>query len=342
MKKKQKKSKPKSRSRRLALKLGVVAVIVLGLWGWAGEWYVHHSRKWLDAHEKSWPRFLTTGLAYFGNPLSDITDALAITGHDAVYEYDEEAPVGSITFAGLPKRIGAPAPGDITILDRCEFIVGWSPSLRHPVFVAYHVANDKKFEDGKRPSFLIDKSVASAPRPEEYSKSGYDRGHMAPNHAIVSRYGEEARRKTFLMSNIAPQSASLNRAVWRELERRIADLWTSRYGEIWVIVGALPSSCNMRIGGGIDVPSAFFMVVTAQEGMDVRSFAVLFPNNCPWDAWAARYLLTIDELEELTGLDFNPDLPDFIQTPLEAELPTRLWPIRKWDIFRQILIRYNY
>ena len=57
--------------------------------------------------------------------------------------------------------------------------------------------------------------------------------------------------------------------------------------------------------------------------------------------WAARHLVTIDELEELSGLDFLPDLPGFIQKPLEAELPTRLWPVNFADIFRQFLLRFG-
>ena len=54
-----------------------------------------------------------------------------------------------------------------------------------------------------------------------------------------------------------------------------------------------------------------------------------------------RSLVTIDELEELTGLDFNPDMPSFIRDPLEAELPSRLWPVRTRDIFKQILLRFK-
>ena len=44
------------------------------------------------------------------------------------------------------------------------------------------------------------------------------------NHAIESRYGAEEQEKTFMMSNIAPQSPVLNRGVWRNVEHRIADL----------------------------------------------------------------------------------------------------------------------
>ena len=49
--------------------------------------------------------------------------------------------------------------------------------------------------------------------------------------------------------------------------------------------------------------------------------------------------MTIDELEEISGLDFLPDLPDFIQRPLEAELPSRLWPIRPIDVLKEIGLR---
>jgi endonuclease G len=166
---------------------------------------------------------------------------------------------------------------------------------------------------------------------------------MAPNYAIVTRYGEAAQKQTFLMSNIAPQSPALNRSVWRNLEHRIADLWTARYGEIWVIVGALSSSGNRETVSGtdIDVPDAYYQIVVAQEGMNVRAFAVLIEQTVPWRAYAARHLISIDELEELTGLDFLPDLPDFIQRPLESELPSRLWPVRVRDIFRLLALRVS-
>ena len=128
--------------------------------------------------------------------------------------------------------------------------------------------------------------------------------------------------------------------MWRDVEHRIADLWTARYGEIWVVVGCI-SSGNEKIGQtGIDVPTAYYQVVMAQEGMDVRALAVVIPQNVGWHAWAARHIVSIDELEEMTGLDFNPDLPSFIQSPLEAETPTRLWPVNPLDVFRQVALRF--
>lgn len=341
-KRKKKAKKPsKTLSRRLAARLGLGLLLVFAALATIGNWYVHHSRAWLAERQESWPSFVTTTLLAFGNPVGDFTDALGWTGVDAVYEYDEEAPANSVTFAGVPQRTGLPAPADVRVINRGEFLIGWSDSLRHPLWCAYHVTREKRFEDGKRPSFLIDKSIPSAPKPADYTNSGFDRGHMVPNHAIISRFGEEARRQTFLMSNITPQSATLNRGVWRDVEHRIADLWTARYGEIWVIIGCIPSASGKNFGCGIDIPEACYQVIVAQEGLDVRALAVIFPQNVPWGAWPTRNIISIDELEELTGLDFLAELPSFIQDPLEAQLPTRLWPIRARDIFKQIALRFN-
>ena len=340
MKKGKKKAKKRTKSRRLALKLGAAAIVLLSVWGVVSEWFVHHPRAWI-AEQRSAHSVLSAPLLWFGNPLADITDGLGWTGHDVVYEYDTEAPSGSVTFAGVPVRTGEPAPSDIRVINRGEFIIGWSDRLRHPVWCAYHVKREPRHAANKRPSFSKDAAVPSAPAPGDYTKSGYDRGHMVPNYAIVTRYGEDVQRLTFKMTNIAPQSPELNRGAWRDVEHRIADLWTARYGEIWVIVGCI-SSGKEKIGQtGIDVPTDYYQVIMAQVGMDIRALAVDMPQNVGWGAWAARHIVTIDELEEMTGLDFNPDLPSFIQSPLEAELPTRLWPVNAMDIFRQIALHFG-
>jgi endonuclease G len=224
-----------------------------------------------------------------------------------------------------------------------DFTIGWSPSLKHPLWVAYHVPAEKAYEAGKRPPFRADPSVSGSPNASAYKGTGYDRGHMAPNYAIATRFGIEAQKDTFFMSNISPQKPGLNRGPWREVEHRIADLWTARYGEIWVIVGALslPDNRETVSGSDIDVPDAYYQVIVAQEGLNVRALAVMIPQTVPWRAYAARHLVSIDELEELTGLDFLPDLPDFIQRPLESELPSRLWPVRPRDILKQIALRFD-
>ena len=328
-----------SRTRRAACAVLGAGIAAAAVFAFAAVWFVHHPKGWIDERRDSLPRFVTTPLLWVGNGLGDVTDALDITGSDSVYEYDEEAPSGSVFFAGAPKRVGNVQPADIKVLDRGEFAVGWSPSLRRPVWCAYHVTPLKLYESGKRPNFTKDKEAANSPAPSAYERSGYDRGHMVPNHAIESRYGTDDQKKTFLMSNVAPQTPALNRGVWRNVEHRIADFWPAKYGEIWVIVGTVPNGRGETLSGtDVEIPGKFYQLVVAQEGMDVRALAVVFDQHISWHEWAARHIVSIDELEEETGLDFLPDLPKFIQDPLEAERPTRLWPIRARDVFRLILL----
>ena len=337
-KKSRRKSKPLKGSRLLALKAGAIVSALFLAWTWLGVWFVHQPADGRDA----WPRFLSAPLYLIGNPVGDFTDAMGMTGRDVVYEYDERAPSGQVAFAGYPVRIGSPAPEDIQVLDRGEFVVGWSPRLQHPVWVAYHVPAAAEHEVGPRPNFCKDPSVPSSPSASTYERSGYDRGHMAPNFAIASRFGAAQQKQTFLMSNIAPQSPALNRGVWKNIEHRISSLWTARWGEVWVIVGCISDEAGKKFGlTNIDVPEKFYQVVVAQQDLDVRAFAVVFDQNADWDAWPTHSIVTIDELEEMTGLDFLPELPEFIQRPLESERPTRLWPIRKIDLFKQIALRFN-
>ena len=346
----QRKTRGKSKTKvmrphlKISFKVGCLLLVVVLVYASVADWFVHHPREWLENCRATWPSFVFSPLYSTGNAVGDFTDSLGWTGSDAVYEYDEEAPEGEVLFAGEPRRMGPPAPDDIVILDRGEFKIGWSPSLHHPVWCAYHVPREARFPNSKRPSFMRDKAVSSAPNPNEYSHTGFDRGHMTPNYAIVTRFGPEAQRKTFQMTNIAPQSESLNRGVWRDVEHRIAELWTARYGEIWVVVGAFTprgETVETLPGSSIDLPEKFYQIIVAQEGLNIRALAVLFDQAVPYGTYAARHIVSIDELEEMTGLDFLPDLPSFIQSPLESEVPTRLWPIRLGDVFKRLLLHYG-
>jgi len=320
--------------RRVARRFVCVLLLAFLVYSSASVWFVHHPRRWLESKESSWPRFAVSALLWLGNPLGDAVDAAGLMGDDAVVAAPGPPPSGAVTYAGYPRRIAAPAPSDIRVIERGDFAVGWSPSLGHPVWCAYHVPADARFDPGKRPNFTKDKDAPGSPASSTYSRTGYDRGHMVPNYAIATRFGSEAQKSTFLMSNVSPQTPQLNRGVWREIEHRIADLWAARWGEIWVVVGAVSSGSETLSGTHVDVPTYFYQVVVAQSGGETRAFAVLFEQEVPWRAWPTRYIVSIDELEALTGLDFLPDMPGAAQDALESKTPTRLWPVRLLDVLR--------
>jgi len=193
--------------------------------------------------------------------------------------------------------------------------------------VAYRVADVKTLpEAAPRPEgFETDLRTAARVAESAYTNSGYDRGHMAPNYAIATRYGEEAQRETFLMSNIAPQRHALNAGVWKQMEMKIATSYPGRFGEVWVIAGPVFGARPARLRGGPAVPEAFFMVVIDESDGRVRAQAMVFPQETPAGAEPEGFVVSVDEVERRTGLDLLHELPDSAEEVLEAKRVERVW-----------------
>ena len=307
------------------------------------NWYVHQPRYWQQVQAQHLPPPLAKWAARIGNASADLNDALGLTGRDVEVAYPTALSTNMVACAGLPRRVGEPAPSDIAILRKTGFVVGYSPSLRHPLWAAYRtypVATPAELPP--RPSsFKPDPQAKRSPQHKEYTKSGYDRGHMAPNLAIASRFGKAAQLETFLTSNICPQRSGLNRGPWYELEYRISEIWPNTVGSVWVIVGAVPSPEDRRLQSGISIPTAFYQIVVSQRGERLRAFAVYMPQNIRSRAYARSTLVSIDEIERITGLDFLADLPDDVETALEATTPTRLWPTGIRGLYRLLRERFR-
>jgi endonuclease G len=228
-------------------------------------------------------------------------------------------------YGGAPMANGFPHP--VRLLVNEGYVVGYCEALGNPAWAAYRVADmDKPMEPAPRPeTFETDLRTAARVAPSDYTNSGYDRGHMAPNHAIATRYGEAAQRETFLMSNIAPQRHALNGGVWKQLEMKIATSYPARFGEVWVVVGPVFEPRAEKLRNGTVVPEAFFKIVIDESDGRVRTQAFIFPQATPAGAEAGRYAVSIDEVERRTGLDFLHELPDAAEDALEAKRTDRVW-----------------
>ncbi len=309
----------------LSSSIGLSLLVILA----AANWFVHQPRYWQQAQAQKLPTPLAFWIASLGNASADFTDTLGITGHEATYSLATPLATNRLFCAGLPVRLpdSTTAPKDITVLNKKGFVIGYSPSLRHPVWVAYKTYPVRDAVMPPRPTgFKPDPQARNSPQHKDYAKTGYNRGHMAPNLAIASRYGKEAQNQTFLTSNICPQRSGLNQGPWYDLEFRISELWPDCYGDVWVITGAITAPDGKRLASGVSIPTAFYQIVVAQEKSRLRAFAVYMPQNIPRRAYARSTLVSIDEIEKLAGFDFLADLPDAVETPLEAATPTRLWP----------------
>lgn len=160
-------------------------------------------------------------------------------------------------------------------------------------------------------------------KPNDYLNSGFDRGHMCPSGDRTDT--EANNRETFLMSNMQPQTAKLNRQTWRFLED-FTRAEVKRNQEAYVIAGCYGE--NGRIKNKITIPTnCFKIVVLLPEGNNdlarikttTRVIAVDMPNTATVSERWRTFLTTVDAIEEATKFDFLSTLPDSIEEVIERK-----------------------
>jgi len=86
--------------------------------------------------------------------------------------------------------------------------------------VSYTLLGDLMNEENidKRPSFYVEKELKSKDRisSTDYTNSGYDKGHMAPDAAFD--WSQESLEAVYTLANIIPQAPQVNRRSWAKLE----------------------------------------------------------------------------------------------------------------------------
>lgn len=224
---------------------------------------------------------------------------------------------------------GSPRPQEVTdsilVLTNTGYLVGFSEAKRDPRWVCYRLFRVNSLQAPPRPSgFLTDARTRSRVNQTDYTGSGYDRGHMAPNYAIALCYGVQAQRETFLMSNIIPQDPDLNRRVWEHLEETEIKDYAQRYGQVWVVTGPVFKGAE-TLRSGVAVPTACFKILVRESNGQPSTLAFVIPQTVTGNEQPAMFLTSVDEIEKETGLDFFSDLPDDVENRMEGVTASRVW-----------------
>lgn len=252
-------------------------------------------------------------------------DDLALVGCDAQVKMDRSYGEESL-YAGQPEQTGD-GTEPLTILPNEGFIVGYSDELLNPLWVAYRLFDVPTLESEDRPAnFCTDRRTLARVSHDDYTGSGYDRGHMAPSYGIATRYGREAQLETFQMSNVIPQTPKINRQLWKDLEMRVAEKYGLFFSDVWVITGPVFEGEIETMASGVPIPTAYYKIMVDEHKGKLRALAFLVSKDTPDFTRIRKCLVSIDEVEELTQLDFFPELPDEMEKELESEKPSRLWP----------------
>ena len=245
------------------------------------------------------------------------------------FAYETQIARPGMSYMGIPKLVEQPATGNWShILRNQGYMLEYSESLKNPLWVIYQVG-DKQYDSGKRPSgFTKDwRSLASVSH-DDYTGSGYDRGHMAPNYLIATRYGRSAQLETFLMTNITPQKPNLNQKSWQRLEEIVANDFSEWHGNFWVVTGPIFDDNPKTLkNSNVLIPKAFYKILMQPASADMpgKALAFVFPQNARANSNLMTFVTTIDDVEKQTGIDFFHKLDDEMEARLESSKTPEAW-----------------
>ena len=243
-----------------------------------------------------------------------------ISSKESVTVYTPPVSPGSFRCNGHV-AFGIPGPDD-QLLCREGYAVGYDYDRKIPTWVAYRLTPDsvnKKFKRSNK--FKEDTEIPAQYRSRlsDYKGSGYDRGHMAASATVDSSYN--AMLESFLLSNMTPQLPGLNRQGWRYLESYIRE-WTNERGKLYVVTGVLFEGDHGIIGNDVHLPTHFYKVVYDSVSQDAIAFLV--PHRNISKSELPECIVSVDEIEQRTGLDFNRLLDDVIEDDIEDDVE-RMW-----------------
>lgn len=258
-------------------------------------------------------------------------------------------PENSPLFFGNPSAAKSNAQDKTNyLMEKQTYTLSYNEHLHTPLWVAWHLSYSDLGTRRRSNSFTADKALPAqyfqvSPKDYNFLRYGFDRGHLCPSGDRTR--GASENSETFLMTNMLPQCAKCNRGVWKDFEEYCRKL-TKSGNELYITAGPYGSGGTSAKGTfsaievttddervlSINVPSYCWKVaLVLSEGDDdfsrvtqnSRTIAVFIPNSddaigkARWQS----FLVTVDEVEEKTGLDFFCDLDDDIENLIEA----RLW-----------------
>jgi endonuclease G, mitochondrial len=214
------------------------------------------------------------------------------------------------------------------IIAHSAYSLGYSETHEQAAWVYYLLTKEEtKALYERTDRFVEDPLVATGSASNaDYAGSGYDRGHLAP--AADMAWSAESMAESFYFSNMSPQDPSFNRGIWKKLEEQVRN-WAVYYDSIYVVTGAVLQDSLPSIGvNHVAVPRYYYKVLLDLDYSHFQSIGFLLPNQKSSEA-LTHFIVSVDSIEQLTGIDFYADLNDSLENTFESRSEPDQW---NWDV----------
>lgn len=151
----------------------------------------------------------------------------------------------------------------------------------------------------------------------KYDGFGFDRGHLAPSADF--RWSKVALSESYFYSNMSPQLADFNRKKWAELENHLRQYVLANEVPLMVVTMPLLNKelpTVQRAVNKLSIPEQYAKAV--YDPVNKRGIAFLMENK-RLDYPLESYAVSIDEVEEVSGLNVFKNLSESIESKIEKE-----------------------
>nr|WP_249110521.1 DNA/RNA non-specific endonuclease [Neokomagataea anthophila] len=210
------------------------------------------------------------------------------------------------------------------VLCNDEYAVQASPETKGPLWSAEDLT-EENVEIARQTPRLNDfrpddrLAISAGAGLLDYRDAGFDRGHMTPSG---DEPGSDAQSQSFLLSNIVPQTAELNRGPWEGVESAVRG-WAEQEGELFVVTGPgyNPEHMPVTIGvGHIPVPDVTWKAVYDPAGPGTGAYV------CTNTSAPQCKITSVAMLTALVGIDPFPALAPNIKATVFSMPPIRQSP----------------
>ncbi|MBP8193534.1 MAG: DNA/RNA non-specific endonuclease [Chitinophagales bacterium] len=215
--------------------------------------------------------------------------------------------------------IAAPIPNEV-LAKHVALVSSYNPVHRIPNYVVHVILKDILYgsqtrSNDFRPDPFIKQNMSDS---TDYWNSGYDRGHMAASADF--KWNRKALSESYFYSNIIPQNPQLNQNTWNKLEMQVRE-WAIDNSELIVVTGPVLKENLPKIPQGsfkVSIPEYIYKIVLDYYPPSYKAIAFLYPNkDVPYEL--EKHVVSIDSIEQLTGIDFFSKLEDSLENIVEAE-----------------------
>lgn len=197
-----------------------------------------------------------------------------------------------------------------------EFAVKHSGVTRTALYASEHLTKDRLVKAKSVPrhdAFHPEQKLLLNERAElrDYTRSGYDRGHVAPDADFST---PEFQLECFSLANMVPQNPTNNRGVWSKIEAAVRNYTKSTNNSVYVVTGSIYDANPKKIGN-VSVPTKLFKAMYDENRKMAGAYLV---DNASKTEVQQISLYT---LKQMSGIDVFPSLPDVIKNTC-MRLPT--------------------